>query len=66
MLPGVIRTVEPAILSLDDRIDAIGIGSRNGDADLAKDSAGKTIALETFPRHTVIFRTIKSAAGAAA
>ena len=65
MLPGVIRAVEPAFLGLDDRIDAIRIRSRNGDADLAQDSAGKTIALEAFPRHAVIFRTIKSAAWAA-
>src|SRR6266571_4008328 len=66
MLPGVIRAVEPAFLGLDDCIDAIGIRSRNGDADLAEHSARKTVALKTFPRNAVIFRTIKSAARAAA
>ena len=66
MLPGIIRAVEPAFLGFDDCIDAIGIGSRNRDADFAQDSARKTIALETFLRHAVIFRTVKSAARAAA
>ena len=66
MLPGIIRAVEAAILGFDDRIDAVRIGARNSDADLAEDSARKTIALETFPRHAIIFRTIKSAARPAA
>src|SRR5947207_1124309 len=66
MLPGIIRAIEPAFLRLDDRIDAIGICSRNGDANLAQDSARKTVAFQTFPRHAVIFRTVKSAARAAA
>ncbi|MGH9550782.1 MAG: hypothetical protein ACRD3W_15480 [Terriglobales bacterium] len=64
MLPGILRAVEPAFLGLDDRIDAIRIRSGNRDTDLAQDSAGKTIALEAFPRHAVIFRTVKSAAWA--
>ena len=66
VLPGIIRAVKPAFLGLDNRIDAIRIGSRNGDADLAQDSARKTVAFQTFPRHAIIFRTVKSAARAAA
>src|SRR6476660_4797292 len=66
MLPGIIRAIEPAFLRLDNRIDAIRIRSRNGDADPAQDSARKTIALEAFPRHAVVFGTVKSATRAAA
>src|SRR5437667_5284940 len=66
MLTGVIRPVEAAFLGFDECIDAIGISSRHGNADLAQDSARKTITLEMFPRNAVIFRTVKSAARTAA
>ena len=66
MLASVIGAVETSILRLDDGVDAIGISSGNGDADPAENSIGKTIPLQAFPCYAVVFRSIQSAAGAAA
>src|SRR5947208_5894105 len=66
MLAGVIGAVKPAFLRLDDCVNAVGIRTRNGDADLTKDSFGKAVTLEMFPRDAIIFRPIKSAACTAA
>jgi len=66
MLAGIIGTIESTLFRLDDRINAIGIGPGNGDADLAENAFRKTISLETFPRNAIVFRSIKSAARATA
>src|SRR5438445_545424 len=59
MLPGVIGTVKTAFLRLDNCVDAIGIGSGNGNADLAEDSSGKSVAFEMFPSNAVVLRAIQ-------
>src|SRR5260370_27604666 len=46
MLPGIIRAIEPAFLLLDDRVNAIGIGARNGDTDLAKNSIRQSVSFD--------------------
>ena len=66
MLSGVIGTIKAAFLCLDDCIDAIRIGSGNGDADLAEDSSGKPVAFEVLPCNAIIFRSVEPAAGTAA
>ena len=66
MLPGIIGAVKAAFLGLDDRINAVRIRTGNRDADLSEDSSGETIALETFPRHAIIFRSIDPTAWTAA
>src|SRR5215472_545056 len=65
MLSGIIGAVQPAVLRLDDCIDAIGISSGNRDTNPAENSIGKTISLEAFPRDAVVFGTVKPAARAA-
>src|SRR5262245_14705930 len=62
MLASVIGAEEAAVFRLDDRIDTIGISSRNGDADPAENSVGKTIPLQPFPCYAVVFRSVQSAA----
>src|SRR5690349_19417765 len=65
MLPCIVGAIETAFLGLDNCVHAIGIGSRNGDADLAQDSVGKTVSLEPFPCDAIIFRSVQAAAGTA-
>ena len=65
MLAGIIGAIESTLFRLDDRINAIGIGPGNGDADLAENTFGKTVPFEMFPCDAVILRAIKSAAWAA-
>src|SRR5213079_390563 len=48
MLASVIGAVETALLRFDDRIDAIGISSGDGDADPAENSIGKTFPSRRF------------------
>src|SRR5437667_10813476 len=62
MLPGVIGTVKTAFLRLDNCVDAIGIGSGNGNADLAEDSSGKSVVFEMFISNAVVLRAIQAAA----
>jgi hypothetical protein len=59
MFPGIIGAVKAALLGLDDRINAVRICTGNGDTDLSEDSFGKSIPLETFPGHAIIFRSIE-------
>src|ERR1700730_3369884 len=66
MLPGIIRAIEPTFLRLDDCVNAIGIGARNGDADLAKNSIRQSVSFQMFPGHPVIFRMVKSTPRSAA
>ena len=66
MLPGIIGTVKTAFLRLDDRINAIGIGTGNRDADLTQDSLGETVTLEMFPGNAIVFRSVKSTSWTAA
>src|SRR2546430_17105250 len=66
MLAGVIGTVKTAFLRLDNCVDAIGIGSGNGNADLAEDSSGKSVPFEMFPSNSVVVRPIQAAARPAA
>src|SRR5438874_717035 len=58
MLSGVIGTIKSALFRLDDRINAVRIGTGNRDSDLTEDSFGQAIALETFPGNAIIFRSV--------
>src|SRR6266566_1124559 len=66
MLSSIVGTIETTFFRLDDCIDAVGIGSGNRDANLAQDSARKSVSLQALPCDAVVFRPIKAAARAAA
>ena len=66
MLSGIIGAVKTAFLRLDDCINAVGIGTGNRDTDPSQDSFGEAIALETFPRHAIVFRSIEPTSWTAA
>src|SRR5206468_10531106 len=60
MLSGVIGTIKAALFRLDDRINAVRIGTGHRDADLTEDSFRQAIALEMFPGNAIIFRSVEA------
>src|SRR6266496_2667015 len=66
MLSGIIGTIKAAVLGLDDRINAVGIGTGNCDTDLTQDSIGEAPAFEAFPGNAIIFGSVEPASWPAA
>src|SRR6516165_1757614 len=62
----VVATVEPAFLGYDERINDIGIGSRNGYADPAERPLGHAIAFDALPCCAIVARTVDTTLVAAA
>src|SRR5215471_14743138 len=62
MLSGIIGTIKAAFLCFDGRINAVGIGSRNCNANPSEDTFGQAIAIEPFPGDAIVFRSIKPTA----
>src|ERR1051325_128380 len=65
-LASVIGTINATFFRLDDGINAIRVSAGNGHADPSKYSFRQPISFEPRPRHTVIKRSIQTAARGAA
>ena len=66
VLAAVVGAEEPALLRLDQRVDAPAVRRRDGDADLAPDALGQAVAGELLPGVAAVARDVEAAAGAAA
>src|SRR6266705_3436482 len=58
----VIGAIESAFLRLDQRIDAVGIGAANGEANASQDSGGQAVPFEVLPGDAAVYRLVQAAA----
>ena len=65
-LAPVVRAEEPALLGLDERVDALRERRRHRDAHLAPDALGEPLARDLLPRVAAVARDVERGAGAAA
>src|SRR5580704_1889016 len=68
-LPGiasVIAAIDAAFFRLDDGVNAIAVGARNGHADAAEDAGRKAVTFKTLPSSAIVDGLIETAARAAA
>src|SRR6266850_4117774 len=62
----VVRAIEPAFLSFDERVDDIRIGAGDGHADAPERAFGDAVAFDALPGGTVVVRTEQAVLGATA
>ena len=61
VIAAVVGLKDAAFLRLDDRVNAIGIGARNGHADAPENALRQTVSLQMLPGVAAIGRAIKPA-----
>src|SRR5882724_136836 len=66
VLATVVRAIEPAFLSFDERVDDIRIGAGDGHADAPERAFGDAVAFDALPGGTVVVRTEEAVLGATA
>src|SRR6266850_1957076 len=66
VLATVVRAIESAFFSFNERVDDIRIGAGNGHADAAQGALGNAIAFDALPGGAVVVRTVEAVLGAAA
>ncbi len=66
VLAAVVRTEEPPLLRLDQRVDPAAIRGGHRDADLPPDPLGQAVAGDRLPAVAAVARDVEAAAGAAA
>src|SRR6266404_2595433 len=66
VLATVVRAIESAFFSLNERVDNIRIGAGNGHADAPERAFGDAIAFDALPGGAVVVRTEEAVLGAAA
>src|SRR5207245_3404895 len=62
----VVAAVEAALLGFDERVNDIGIGAGNRNADAAERALGDTVAFDALPGRSVVVRTVETVLGTAA
>src|ERR1019366_10526233 len=65
-IAGIVGAIESAFFGFDERIDPIGIRSRNRNANASEIAFRQTVAGKLFPRESAVYRLVQAAAWAAA